>query len=323
MRWYLNDLSLQGQFADGAAFLTLLAAIVSARNQFAVLRNSLHATRSFRARPVGPELSLAQFLQGRGCREIRGLVLIWLDRTGPFMDDDRLHEEDDYFEFEGCDVTNTGLGEASRRTKFGEPSSSFSFQGGAIDFARSPLKVDHGLEEDRIGVYDVENFWTIDALRAAAREAAPEPINWRELIEVARERFPRLHLPDSVYSRGSLAREPFSAVIAERALVLLSHLNDYMLGRDSDGSEGIASRELIEQHFTGERALFTGESETNRRQFERELTFPDPSSLGAEIVAHWHGKISHRYFRLHFEWPVPANAEMLKVLYLGPKITKT
>jgi hypothetical protein len=36
-----------------------------------------------------------------------------------------------------------------------------------------------------------------------------------------------------------------------------------------------------------------------------------------------HGKISHRYFRLHFEWPVPSGAEQIKVLYIGPKLTKS
>ena len=50
--------------------------------------------------------------------------------------------------------------------------------------------------------------------------------------------------------------------------------------------------------------------------------FADPEIEGREIFAHWHGKIKHRYFRMHFEWPVPRQATLLKVLYLGPKLTK-
>jgi hypothetical protein len=52
------------------------------------------------------------------------------------------------------------------------------------------------------------------------------------------------------------------------------------------------------------------------------MTFPDPEG-GADIFAHFHGKISHRFFRLHFDWPVPSTATRLKVLYIGPKLTKS
>jgi hypothetical protein len=44
---------------------------------------------------------------------------------------------------------------------------------------------------------------------------------------------------------------------------------------------------------------------------------------GREVFAPWHGKISHRYFRMHFEWPLAPERRKLPVLYLGPKITKS
>jgi hypothetical protein len=98
-------------------------------------------------------------------------------------------------------------------------------------------------------------------------------------------------------------------------------LNRYVEGRDVDGVETAASREIINQHFTGERALFTGESTTNERTFKGELTFRDVR--GQATFAPWHGKISHRYFRMHFVWPLPPTSRKLPVLYLGPKITKS
>jgi hypothetical protein len=39
--------------------------------------------------------------------------------------------------------------------------------------------------------------------------------------------------------------------------------------------------------------------------------------------AHWHGKISHRFFRLHFEWPLEKDRKKLEIFYLGPKVTKS
>ena len=71
-----------------------------------------------------------------------------------------------------------------------------------------------------------------------------------------------------------------------------------------------------------DRALFSGESAGNQDTFRAQMTFPDPDDADKNIFAHWHGKISHRFFRLHFEWPVPAKEKHMKILYLGPKITK-
>jgi hypothetical protein len=319
----MNDLSLQGQFSDESVFLSVLSKIIDARNQVAILRASLYTARLLPTRLVGPQKTLVQLLQDPRFRDIRGLVLLWLTRTGPFVDDNRRFEQDDYFEFEGRDVTDSGLGEATRRQKTGEPVVSFSFQGGTQDFQRTPLIVEHGLAEDRLGAYPVENLWTVEMLCQSAASAAPRPTSWQSLVERARERNSYLWIPDAVYTRSALSREPFDTVISDRALSLLSHLNKYMMGRNLDGSESQSSRLVIETHFTGDRALFSGESESNRREFARDLTFSNPDSGGADIFAHWHGKISHRVFRLHFEWPVPANVDRLKIVYLGPKITKS
>jgi hypothetical protein len=255
-------------------------------------------------------------------RDLRIEVLSWLDRTGPFVDDDRLTELDDYFEYSGLDVTEGGLGEAARRVKADEGASTFSFAGGAVDFARSPLRVDHGLAEERLGSFDVSNTWTVDNLhQAVVNEGAPIR-SWRMLVLSARERFPRLLIPDSVYLNPILAREPFDSVIRDQSLVLLGYLNTYMEGRLPNGAEGPTARAIVDTFFVGDRALFTGESPTKQRKFRDRLTFPDPENLGKPILAHWHGKISHRFFRMHFEWPAPTSAPKLKVLYLGPKITK-
>jgi hypothetical protein len=250
------------------------------------------------------------------------MVLRWLDRAGPFVDDDRWPEIDDYFEFEGLDVTDTGLGEATRRVKAGEHAATFSFCGGPIDFTGALLTVFHGIPDERIGRYSVSNLCTFDAFRTGVSEAIPPPRNWLALIETARSRFPKLWLPDAIHQNDALAREAFDSIICDRTLVLLDILNCYMDARNPDGSESAQAQQIIQTHFAGDRAAFSGESPTNQRQFKQQLTFQDPATPTVSLFAHWHGKISHRVFRLHFMWPVPPGLDRLKVVYLGPKITK-
>lgn len=322
MRWYVNDTSLQGQYGDAGAFLPLLGGLISARNRFPSLRVSLHTTRSFSNRIVGTNRSLRELLREAQFRDLRGAVFLWLDKTGPFVDDDRQPEPDDYFECLGHDVTDAGIGEAARRIKFGGPATTFSFSGGATDFSISPLVAEHGLAEQRLGKYEVANLWTLEELARSVQAVRAKPTSWKELVEFARESFPRLLIPDSVYTNPALAKEPFDAVIRDRTLQLLKYLDDYMSGRGENGSESPAARAVIDQFFVGDRALYSGESVANQRKYQRELTFVDPVDPKQSIFAHWHGKISHRFFRMHFEWPVPADASKLKIVYLGPKITK-
>ena len=256
-------------------------------------------------------------------RDFKSAVLVWVDRTGPYVEEDRQDEVEDYFEFSALDVTDTGLGEAARRVKNAEPVSTLSFPGGNVSFSADLLSVDHGLVEERLGRYDVDNTCSVETLKSLALNDGPAINSWQSLVEAARDRFPRLQVPDSVYGNAALAREPFEAAIRDRVLELLSLLNEYMRGRAEDGSEGPVSRNVIDNHFVGERAAFTGESPGNQDAFRTEMTFRDPDHPHGDLFCHWHGKISRRFFRMHFEWPVPAGQRMLKVLYIGPKITKS
>jgi hypothetical protein len=321
MRWYINDCSLQGQYSTVESFELELTALLAVRLRSEPLRTGLRTTHSLPERRVTGRATLREALLQSRNRDLRAAVLAWLDRTGPFMEEDRYPEAEDFFEFRGIDVTDHGPGEAARRLRAGEPAALFTFPGGSVDFAVDPLEVDHGLPEDRLGTVAIGNCWTISALEESALSAAPPARSWDELLVRARAAFPHLVVPDTVAQHTALIRESFSSTIADRAMALLGFLDSYMAGRLPDGSEGPAAQEIIRRHFTGERAAFTGESATNRIDFEKQLTFRDPEG-GGHIFAPWHGKISHRFFRLHFEWPVPPLQTRLKILYLGPKITK-
>lgn len=325
MRWYVNDASLQGQFPDPYVFVSGLREILSVRARLSRVRDSLYTSRMLSERTVTEHLTFKAAILRVAERDLRHQVLQWLDRQGPFFEDDRLFELDDYFECFDTDVTEQGLGEAARRIKAGQDAGAFSFTGGTIVFTQTPLFVDHGIRENRLGQYQVRNVWTIADLESWARAAAPEPTSWRTVIEFSREQYPRLFLPSSIYENVRLAREPFESTIANRAVELFGHLHAYMESRLPDGSESERSRALIRDFFTnaaGREPLFSGESATNQREFQRVLTFLDPEDPTNEVFAHWHGKIRHRNFRVHFVWPVPRYAKRLKCVYLGPKLTK-
>jgi hypothetical protein len=181
------------------------------------------------------------------------------------------------------------------------------------------------IPEERYGGYDVPNVWDSETFRALALDNLSEPKSWIELAATLRLRFTRLHISDAFFANSRLQAEPYEASIGDRAQELCRHLNDYMLARGPEGADNERTNEIVRTLFSnasGAIPLFTGESQSNQEEFRQELSFADPDGSGRTIFAHWHGKIRHRFFRVHFEWPVPRESERLKVLYLGPKLTK-
>ena len=94
-----------------------------------------------------------------------------------------------------------------------------------------------------------------------------------------------------------------------------------MVEMNEDGSLSEAGTRLRQDYFVGKRALFTDESERRKtaKRSDDAFTFPDPDGSGG-LRCHWHGKIGTQYFRIHFEWPVPAPRKKLKIAYIGRKI---
>jgi hypothetical protein len=324
MRLYINDASLQGQFHTIVEFEQILRGLVDLR-KLKCVRSNIFVTRTFSYQRVTEHYTLAHAVQIMADRDLRVRVLQWVNGNGPFLDDDRLAEQDDFFECLGIDVTDQGLGEAARRKARGLLAGAWSFVGGATDFAQNPLEVAHGIVGARIGAYEIPNVWTPQALLTLLINALAEPTSWAELTDLLRLRFPRLLIGDAFYDNAQLQAEPYSAVIADRAQELCRHLDEYMASRNKDGSDTDHTAEMMRTLFSsaaGADPLFSGESSTNQASFKREMTFKDPASAREEIFAHWHGKIRHRVFRIHFEWPVPRTSRQLKVLYLGPKLTK-
>src|SRR3954470_20898209 len=114
MRIYLNELAFDGAFSNREAVGKFLMSLIGARRKSPALRQSLYCSVMLKdRRAYGNEPLAATILTFR--RDERLVVLQWLNRFGPFQEMDREFEENDFFSFEGIDVTDHGLGEAARR----------------------------------------------------------------------------------------------------------------------------------------------------------------------------------------------------------------
>jgi len=256
-------------------------------------------------------------VRSTGDRSLTALVLNWLAKAGPFWEESRQAVADDYFECHDTDVTDQGLGEAARRLLSGNTGSTYSFANSGFEY--TPLPVVHGLAEAPFGTVSVQNHWEITGLRIAAENATPPPLNWTQMLDQVQARFEQLDLVRSCIA--PLNGEPFSRYVVERVAELLRVLNEYVACLARAGGMTERNHELFAQHFTGEKAWFSDESETNKHKFRHQMTFVDPGNPSAGVFCPWHGKIKTPQYRIHFEWP-PKPGEKLRVFYIGPKITK-
>lgn len=318
MRWFVNEIAFRGRFATSAAFVTAFAELAKKRANSALVRERLICSRDMITCRVTDEHTVGDAIRGLG-RPTQSVLLSWLAKQGPFLEDDRLAETDDYFEFAGHDVTDLGLGESARRIKASELSGVFSLAGdGEPNCAEDPLAVQHGLSEEVLGNYQVPNIWDLDQLEHRISAGLETPRSWEDLSNRSQQQFGNLAFMPECFA--PVARLAFHPAAAERALSLFALMNEYATHLQPDGSRGARANELYDQHCTGDARLFSDEAEGNKRKFRSELTFRDPAT-GSGVFCPWHGKIKTEQFRIHFECP-PAGSNQIRLFYFGPKITR-
>ena len=180
--------------------------------------------------------------------------------------------------------------------------------------------IQHGIPEDIIDHISIENIWQLVKLRESIHNAIPRPINWVEMISFLEQKFDKLHFSSDIIDQ--LKPQPFNYYIVERLEELLGVLQSYVESRDVNGSHTNQTNEIINKHFVGKKAWFTDESDQNKIDFKCQLTFRDSDNLLKKIFAPFHGKIKVSQFRIHFPWPISPKDTYIKILYIGPKITK-
>lgn len=316
MRLYLNDLSLAKQFDTTAAFVIELNTLLNLRERSQFIADILVCSRDIHLRHVTGLHTFQDAVIRSGDKGLLRRVLSWVTKSGPFLDNERHIILDDYFEHQNSDVTDTALGEAARATLLGTANNLISFKGGGFDYR--PIPVQHGIPEDVLGNLNLNNEWNFSLIRNIVFTAIPPPINWHQMLDQSINKFE--HLRFSPECIEHLLSEPFSSYVVERFFELCKTLDEYAGILSEFGKPTTRSNEIIAQHFSGEKAWFTDESDTNKKNFADKLLFNNLNGIG-KTSCPWHGKIKTPQYRLHFKWPINPG-DCIEIFYIGPKLTK-
>jgi hypothetical protein len=317
--WLIHDLSIDGQYPTPAAFIADFETLLRTRAALPALREGLSCTDDLGQRPVSGGTTLREAVRCFGSREIKYIALQWLTR-GPFWQSHRQPFDADTFDWEGKDVTEQGLGEATRRKLSRRDARTISFEGIAAaqkdSLSVGYLRPDSDLEE--IGV---QNVWQMDCLRDLVLNAAGVTGWDRFLVDVAGQ---CSYITFNLKALGDQLRKyPFDQAVVDRAFFLFGVLQNFMALRHEHGDGSSQLTDLLNLHFVGGEAPFSDSSRTEMKKFSERLIFPDPTDPGTTPSCPWHGKVRTPLpYRIHFQWPVPKGQEKLKVVYFGPKLTK-
>ncbi len=314
-----NELSVHGQFHDVAGFRDALQRLMAVRTTARRFGRDIQCNRGFLNTAPVADMPMQQAIGNLGADAQKRAIMSWLTRGGPFWDDLREHGEDDYLECAGEVVTDTSAGEAAFRTLHGLECGLVSLVPSA--WCYSPVEVIWVREAE--GLPDrnaqVDNWWEPDTLERAMRVRTRPLASWGDLRGASSKRFAGLTFANDCFA--PLAGVPFAKSAADRLVALLNVLDRLTRAFDDSGARDPEGHRIIGDFFTGSRAWFTDSSETEKHDFRRELTFPDPGNPSNSLFCPWHGKVSHLTLRLHFSWPVESGKPVY-VVYAGPKITK-
>ncbi len=314
MEVLLNDLSLHGQFENIHAFQDAIRSIMGMRNKMRQFGRELYCHRNLAQAQITHELTMQQAIQ-QFDRNERRAVMGWLTQYGPFWDDERFHEPDDYLEYQEQVVTDTALGEAAYHCFSGNVYQLVSLA--PSDWMFTPIPVIW--QRNEIANIDVPNHWEISSVETALRAASPPIQSWEQLASVIPSRCNNLIFAADSFE--PLCGHPFVNSAAQRIVELLETLDKFKSCFDAHGQRTSEGQRIYQDHFTGEKAWFTDSSHNEKNEFEAKLTFTHPAKDSKTIFCTWHGKVKTPQLRIHFSWPVNAD-KPLYVVYIGQKLTK-
>ncbi len=316
MEVLLNELSLHGQFCNIQEFQIAIDAIMLARKKMKQFGRELHCYRNFRQSQVTHDLNLQQAVQQLDRNKQRD-VLTWLTKEGPFWDDSRQHDADEYLECQNQVVTDNALGEIAYQCFSGNNYQAFSFN--PSSWLINSLSVIWHRNSETINHIEVINHWDIATLETSLQTASPVIKSWQQLAQEMPTRCPNLTFSEDSFS--TLYSHPFVDGAAKRIVELLVTLDKFKTCFDEQGQMTSEGHHLYQEHFTGDKAWFSDSSSSEKIDFKNELTFNHPNNKTEKLFCPWHGKVKTPQIRIHFSWPVRAN-ELLYIPYIGPKITK-
>ena len=271
MELLANDLSVHEQFYDLTGFRDALSRLMAMRGAARLFGREVHCHSTLlNAKPM-PGITMQQAISSLGVESERRAVMIWLTSAGPFWDDVHRHGGDDWMECDGGVVTDTAVGEAAFRTLHGVDAGLLSVSPSAWN--HTPLEVTWLREAEGLDNRNaaLENWWTAEALKEALRHRTPPIGSWGDMREASRNRFEQLTFAEDCFA--PLAGVPFAKSAADRFIVLLDILDRFARAFEKDGARNAEGHRLYRDYFTGFRALFSDSSDSEKRNFRRELTF--------------------------------------------------
>ena len=318
MNFFVNDLSLDRQFPDHLIFRQALEEVMRCHKCAAGYKRALRVPRAIGRRPVSPSLNFRQAVQASGDRNFIILTMGWIDKHGPFIEDELLRSPGEYLDLnDGTVVSEESIGEAAARQFEGLPSGLVSFA--PSTFQHTPVEVRWHQDDGNTATCDLSNYWAAQELGRYLEGQRQAPATWREFIEQLPARFPNLTFFPNLESH--LNGETFSPYVVERTFVLLGVLNELKTCFDADGRRTTRGEEVMDNYFRRDRARFSdaSEQEKNDPRFRAAMTFQDPNGVAMECF--WHGKIQTPPYRIHFNYPIEKDMP-LYIAYIGDKLTK-
>ena len=314
-----NDLSVHGQFHDVPAFQAALDRIMDIRRVARAFQRDVYSSSAFLISQPIRNMPMQQAITRIPDKNKRLSAMSWLTRGGPFWDELQGHGADDWLEYRGDIVTNTAVGEAAYCTLHGIERGLASFTPSNWSF--SPIEVVwvYGKDESERRSTAIKNWLDAATLETELRDAAPPVRSWDQLRDISTTRFDRLTFASDCFA--PLDGTPFARSSADRILVLLDILHRFAEAFDLSGKRTATGHRIYQNYFTGRQALFSDSSDSEKRNFHNELTFPHPDDPGSRLFCPMHGKERHLTLRLHYSWSGQA-WDPVYIAYIGPKLTR-
>jgi len=316
VEFLVNDRSLAGQFPDVPSFQNAVTQMMLIRREIERLGSSLYCHRNLADAQVIRETGMRVAVQSLPVSE-RRVWMQWLTTLGPYWEDARLHNPDDWLEVNGNIVTDTAVGEAAICRLRGLARELVSFA--PSDWLFTPVDVNWRHDQTSSVTVSVPNHWELATIRASLAANPPPIDSWTRLATHSVRAFAQLSFAANAFQ--PLDGHPFVRSAAERIQVLLHTLNRLKGCFDEYKQRTREGHAIYNDFFTGPRALFSDSSVAEKNEFEDDLSFPHPENPAAKLFCTWHGKVNTPKLRIHFSWPISADAP-LYIVYVGPKITK-
>lgn len=317
---FANELSFDRRFHDTADFIAAFSRIMAMRAIAARFGFKVHCSR--RLLEIEPVQGVSMYKAlNRLSKDKKLSAKLWLDREGPFLEDIRRHDSDDYLECGDDVVTDFSVGEAAFRKLNGLDSGLISAKTKNWDYHPVIVTWRRASEELDDPTVEISNWRDIESLERALKNLESPVQSWNDLKLKSLTCFEHLSFAENSFD-FLINGPPFSRSAANRMLVLFTILDRFANEFTDDGARTPEGHKLYQDYFTGDQAYFSDSSRTEKRNFRRELTFVHPADRNTRQQFTWHGKINHPVMRFHFSWPV-RHREPVYVVYVGPKLTKT